>query len=495
MDITLAYARPTQVATTAEATTITLATNTRRPPVSFAGRVRDPLVLRQSLLAHQQIVVAANDAEWRKTLDPVVTVQPDQLVIESYSSDGAVYARLTAALSAFADVAGIQPGSTNVDFTWDLAPALQALRSSHATTLAIGPAEGAGTFDRAERVAELPAAWVKGLLQVQGALTAHPFTFPVRPVDLASVITYLDEHAPTGSPQGIRYEFAPNAPIQIVLEPWEARFPLRGTHYTGFARTVRLWGRKRLALLRGVLPYADRVTVAILGRGLPHVYICHCGPYQFMLAVSGWTADDWTMGSGFDLLAAFTGATAARTQHVYQYLADRQVAQREEIAVGTGISGTEVEQALFQLSRAGKVLYDPLSGQYRARDLFAAPLDLAALFVADPRLAAAQTLLQDGRVQIQGVSAGGSNARPVTRINASVHDDIDYTVTVQLDESGRLRYGRCQCAFFRMHTLTRGPCPHILAARLAFDTPTAEATGPDAMPRTATAAPDAAIPF
>jgi hypothetical protein len=472
MEITLVYARPTQVATTAETTTIMLAANARRPSVAFAGRVRDPLLLRQLLLAQHRIAAAANDAEWRKALDPVVTVHPDQITFESYSSDGSCYARLTAAMSAFEAVGEPQAGSTNVDFTWDLAPALNTIRSSHATALVIGPAaEGAATFERADRLADLPAAWVKGLLQVQGALTAHPFTFPVRPIDLAAVITYLDEHVTRRSPQGIRYEFVPNAPMQIVLEPWEKRFPLRGTHYTGFARTVRLWGRKRLALLRPVLPYADRVTVAILGRGLPHVYICHCGPYQFLLAVSGWAADDWTMGSGFDLLAAFTGATAERTQRVYQFLADRLTARREEIALGTGIPGTEVEQALFQLSRAGKVLYDPLSGQYRARDLFAEPLDLAALFVADPRLEAAQTLLEAGQVQIQAVRQGGSRVRPETRIFALVHDDIDYAVTVQLDENGRLRYGRCQCTFFRMNTLTRGPCAHILAARLAFDMP------------------------
>jgi hypothetical protein len=73
---------------------------------------------------------------------------------------------------------------------------------------------------------------------------------------------------------------------------------------------------------------------------------------------------------------------------------------------------------------------------------------------------------------MRSVTQGGSRARPETRITAIVHDDIDYTVTVQVDENGRLRYGRCQCAFFRMNVLTRGPCAHILVARLAFDAPT-----------------------
>jgi hypothetical protein len=477
MDVTLAYDQPTQVTTRDDATSVALATDAQRP-AAFAGRVRDPLRLRQLLLALHGATAAnvsgkgwLSETDWRATLDPIVTIHPDQVIFETYSTDGSCYARLTAAMSAFEDGATVQPGTTNIDFAWDLRPLLATLRSSHPTTLAIGSAADMTTLDRVARQATLPDQWVKGALQVQGALTAQPFNLHVRPVDLASIITYLDEHKTRRSPQAMRYEFTPGAPIAVVLEPWNARLTLRGPDYAGYPRVVRLWGRQRLRLLRGVLPFADRVTVLILGRGLPHVYICQCGPYQFMLAISGWTADDWTMGSSFDLLAAFTGATAERTQRVYALLAERQTARREEIAAATGIPSAEVEQALFQLSRAGRVLYDPLSARYRARDLFAAPLDLEALFVADPRVDAAQVLLEGDRVAITSVRQGGSRARPTTRISATVHDDIDYSVEVQIDENGRLRYGKCQCAFFRLNTITRGPCAHILAARLAFDTP------------------------
>lgn len=482
MDVTLAYAQPTQVTTRGNTTTVALATEEQRPAL-FAGRVRDPLRLRQLLLALHGATAAnvagkgwLSETDWRATLDPIVTIHPDQVIFETYSTDGSCYARLTAAVSAFEDDATIQPGTTNIDFAWDLRPLLTTLRSSHPTTLTIGGAPTGSTLDRESRQASLPDQWVKGFLQVQGALTAHPFMLHVRPVDLASIITYLDEHKTRRSPQALRYEFTPGAPIAVVLEPWNARLTLRGPDYTGFQRVVRLWGRQRLQLLRGILPFADRVTVLILGRGLPHVYVCHCGPYQFMLAIAGWTADDWTMGSSFDLLAAFTGATAERTQRVFAVLAERQTARREEIALATGVPGNEVEQALFQLSRAGRVLYDPLTGRYRARDLFATPLDLETLFVADPRVETAQRLLEGDAVTITSVRQGGSRARPTTRISAKVHDDIDYAVEVQIDENGRLRYGKCQCAFFRLNTLTRGPCAHILAARLAFDTPTAQVT-------------------
>ncbi|MBA3822730.1 MAG: hypothetical protein H0X24_02355 [Ktedonobacterales bacterium] len=476
MDITLNYPRPTTVAAGTEATSLELAANDGRGVVAFRGRAQHPLVLRQLLLALHATIPAASqrrgwlgDEEWRTTLDPIVSVYPDQLVFEAFSNDTSCYARLTAPVSAFDDATVSGTGTTNIDFSWDLRPLLQQLRSTTPTMLTIGAPTTPlplGADPTARQVA-LPEAWLKSFLQVQGALTMRPFTFTVRPVDLLSIIAYLDEHFTRQSPQGMRYVFSPGGPLKVVLEPWEATFPLRGTFYTGYERVVRLWGRRRLALLRDVLPYADRVTVAVLGRGLPHLYICHCGPYRLMLALSGWAANDWEMGSGFDLLAAFQGATAERTARVGDFLQAHTAVRADEVAAATGIDAGEVDRALFQLSRAGRVLYDPLTNDYRARDLFGAPLDLERLFVSDPRLEEAQALIEGGKVVVRGVTSSGAS----TKVLALVHADIDYTVTVGIDENGRLRYGKCQCTFFRMNRMSRGPCEHILATRLAFDTP------------------------
>src|SRR5262249_47061293 len=163
----------------------------------------------------------------------------------------------------------------------------------------------------------------------------------------------------------------------------------------------------------------------------PHLYICHAGPCRLMLALSGWAANDWEMGSAFDLLAAFQGATAERTARVSDYLQGQLAARRNDIAAATGSDEGEVERALFQLSRAGRVLYDPMTNEYRARDLFGVPLDLERLFVTDPRLGKAQTLLENGKVEVNAVTGSGAT----TRVLATVHDDIDYSVTVQIDEN------------------------------------------------------------
>ena len=35
------------------------------------------------------------------------------------------------------------------------------------------------------------------------------------------------------------------------------------------AKLLRLWGRRRLALLKRVLPYTEKVRVSLLGQGMP----------------------------------------------------------------------------------------------------------------------------------------------------------------------------------------------------------------------------------
>ncbi|HKB46825.1 MAG TPA: SWIM zinc finger family protein, partial [Ktedonobacterales bacterium] len=322
--------------------------------------------------------------------------------------------------------------------------------------------------------------WVKSFLQVQSALAMRPFVFDVRPVDLLTLIAFFQDNKPPSPPHGLRYELRPEAPIAAVLEPWEQRITFRGTRYTGYERTVRLWGRRRLELLQGVLPYADRVSVGVLGRGLPHVYVCHCGPYQFTFVLSGWTKSDWSKDAAFDLLAPRTALDPQQVERVHSYLGEHLMAPLKEIAADTGMPANEVEQALFSLCRAGRVMVDPTIGQYRLRELFAEPLDLDALFAPDPRLAEAQQFVEAGRVTLRSVSAPGPDAswRRETRVEAAVTEGgATYEVSVRVDDTGRVRFGRCQCPFFERNLMSRGPCAHIMAARLALDAATATPAG------------------
>jgi hypothetical protein len=481
MEVALAYDHRTSLVTTAQGSALDLAANLRRSPVAFRGRVKEPLLFRQLMLALHQCIVSdlrwVDEDMWRWMLDPVITVHHDQIFFEAFSNDQSSYARLSAPLSAFEVEGEISYGTTNIDFTWELRAAMQKLRSSRRTEFRVGAggfgvttSVGTAAKSHFERKVDLPESWLKGFLQVQSALVMHPFTFEARPVDLLTVLAYFQDHKPPRPPHGLRYEFRPDEPISVVLEPWEQRFPLRGTRYSGYERAVRLWGRRRLELLQGVLPYADRVLVGVLGRGLPHFYICHCGPYQFTLVLSGWTKNDWSKDSAFDLLAPRNKLDAGRVARVYAYLREHLAAPLADVAANKGWPKQEVEEALFYLCRGGRVMFDPTTGQYRLRELFAESVDVDALFAPDPRIAVAQNLFERGRVALQQITPPDpEQKRRETRATARVEDDAPYEATVSVDESGRVRFGRCTCKFFRENMMSRGPCEHILAARLALE--------------------------
>lgn len=485
MEVALAYDHRTSCTMTLTDLALNFAANVRRLPVAFRGRVKDPVLLRQLLIGLQRNIIS--DLRWRdpdelrRILDPVITVHHDQLFFEAFSSDQSSYARLSAPMAAFEPEGEVRYGTTNIDFNAGLLDALQNMRSSRRTTFSVG-AEGLGvattvgtvTRDHFERKVSIPDSWVKGFLQVQGALAIRPFVFDVPAEDLLSLISFFQEHKPPRLPHGLRFELRPDEPITAVLEPWDKRYTLRGTHYEGYERTVRVWGRKRLELLLDVLPYAERVTVGVLGRGLPHLYICHCGPYQFALALSGWTRQDWSTDAAFDLLAPRGPLDPQRVDRVYAYLGEHLAARVGEIAANTSVPAREVEQALFQLCRAGRAIVDPITGRYRLRELFGEALDMNALFAPDPRLAVGERLLAAGAVSLRDVTSAQEDpkGRGEARANATVRDDAAgarYEVSVAVDDSGRLRFARCECPFFQNNLLARGPCEHILATTLALE--------------------------
>jgi hypothetical protein len=193
--------------------------------------------------------------------------------------------------------------------------------------------------------------------------------------------------------------------------------------------------------------------------------------------LSGWTRNDWSRDSAFDALAPRGAPDATTVARVYAYLGEHLLARRSMIAADLSLSAGEAEQALFALCRAGRVMYDPTTRQYRSRDLFAEPLDVSTLFAPDPRSITARRLFAAGRVTLRAITLPEQreDGRKETRAEASVAEDKQtYDVLVSVDSSGRLRFGRCGCPYFQANLLSRGPCEHLLAARLALEAATAE---------------------
>jgi predicted nucleic acid-binding Zn finger protein len=485
MQLTVAYPTHSQLVTGFNSSALDFAANMQRPPVAFRGRVLDPVPLRQLMVAMHEVILSDYTVDrsfW--LLDPVITVHPDELCFEAFSNDGSSYVRLTARQSAFEVENPPHYGTTNIDFTFGLRDALQNLRSSRETFFTVGAA-GFGVqteeaFRRAnyfEQKVDLPDSWVKGFLQVQSALVMKPFTFDVRPVDLLNLIYSYMEVRRAKPPFGLRYQFKANAPMTVTPEGLDATITFQGTQYAGYDRMIRVWGRRRLELLLRVLPFADKVTVGLVGRGLPHFYACHCGTYTFTLVLSGWSQNDWSAAGALDLLAPTTPINAEQIATVYNVLAQKFSASRAEIEAHTYLPGAVVEAALFRLCREGRAMADPVYRRFRLRELFAVPLDFDALLAPDPRIEQARTLAASGAVTLHSV--GQSDVRPrEIKILSTVRDgDHEYEPLVAVDRDSRIRFAQCTCDFFKTNLMSLGPCEHILAARFAAEPQLVQAEG------------------
>lgn len=467
MQITLAYDHHTEIIHVVNASALDFAINLRRRPVAFQGRVKDPIMMRQGMLAlHEAIISDSRFSAQNFLFDPVITVHPDQVFWEAFSTDQSVYVRMSVATDAFEITGETTYGTTNIDFTPMLREAMLNLRSTRKTTFTISAARLAaqtGQQTYFEHKVDLPDSWVRGFLQVQSALATKPYIFTMRPVDLLSVINHFMDNISRRPPHGMRFEFKPGQAISIVLEPWNQRFWLEGTSYSGYERMVRVWGRRRLSLLLNILPFADQVTVGVLGRGLPHFYICECGAYQFTLVLSGWVQNDWSASSALDLLAPQTPINEEMVASVYNFLVRRLVVSSEDVEAHTLLDAAQVEAALFALCRDGRAMVDPATRQYRSRELFADPLNPETILARDPRLERARHLASE--VTIHSVTPSETRKNE-TRILAAVQGQ---DVLVAVDAEMRVRFAQCSCPFFEDNMMSCGPCEHILAVRFAAE--------------------------
>lgn len=475
------YASPSALEVRPDAAALTVACDARRP-VRFHGTVvQHAFLLRIALRALGQAIWS--DDSWMSAgdlLDPVVTVHPDRLLFEGFSQDQSVYAALVVDPAVFEIHGEVIPGTTNIDFTAWLWGALGELRSSRTTTLRIG-VEGmtvatAGAGGRFEKKVDLPDAWVRGFLHTQAAMAMPGTRLQVRPVDLLAAIRFLRFTKAKVSPRAIRYEFTPGEDARLVLEPWEQVIPLVGcTHGYTEPKTTRVWGRRRLALLEGLLPFADGVDVYLEGRALPSFYAVHLPGMTFVLGTTGFSASSFTGTGGFAALASIAGADDALVAAALAHLRRVHHASVDEIAAELAIDRPRATAVLTRLCRQGRCMFDVETRRHRHRELFAEAADEARYFPPDRRRELADELL--AQVSVRACTAEENSklrtlATPEGRITRTiVHRDWRVLgrvgaadpVEIVVDDGGRMIFGRCTCPFFAEHLMNQGPCEHMIA--------------------------------
>ncbi len=413
--------------------------------------------------------IYASDRSLWIMLDPVITVHPDRVFFECFSRDESTYASVSCSHEAFDHRGEFACGTTNIDYSAALYDEFQKIRDYKTTRLAVA-ADGftVQTGDDpgfVEHKIDVPDSWVRGFLQVSAAMAQPGHRLNLHPMDLHNFCLLLRRRKEKAGPRAIRFELEPGKPVRAVFEPWgvEVVCP-RSSHTATEPQTIRVWGRRRLLTLERFIALAQTVEVHLLGTGLPSFWVVEGSGLRFTLGLSGWTANDWSRAGQFDLLGPRKHADALTREKVYQTLAQHWKLTPTELGAAAGLDPQVAESCLLLFAEAGRVVYDLGDRAYRLRELSREPLPLDQLRYGNEREERAAGMVaagQVGKLAIQAQAAG--------RVIEALVDDAGRKrpVRLVLDGDERLVEASCQCDYFVRNRLYKGPCEHMLAARLA----------------------------
>ncbi len=507
------YAGTSRVVDADGVSTVALEGDLERDPVSVDGKIKAAVPFREALsalyeivrsdmsykpkdrsayLAYQQLKkqtagqsdlnaqaayfdwLYRNDPNAWFVLDPVVTAGPDGLTFEVFSKDEGVYGQLFVEWSAF-DLAGPpSPGTTHIDFGEALYNGVQQMRSFRETRFTIGGAgevglETEGRDAVVEKRINVPDSWLRGFLQVQSAATLPAERFALSPMDFYNLLLQLRMNKDQKRKgRAVRAELVPGEHPRLILEPWEHVIETDAAPYTGRrAHISRIWGRRRLMLLRRFLPFVTDVAVHVMGSGLPSFYVLRAGPLTMTLGLTGFTAANWSGAVCFDVLLPRPGDIDGETEKVVAVLKAERRGSLDAIADRAKLKKEAAYRGLQRGCQMGLLMYDLAAEVYRFRPLVGTPLDPEALKYRGPRerlahdlLAAkkAVSIVRENRVFGVGLELLGKAAVAAEK--------REYQPELLIDPEGRVKKAECTCGFFRQNKLKQGPCEHLLALRL-----------------------------
>lgn len=411
--------------------------------------------------------LARNDPELFRHLvpcDPVVTVADDVVYFEAFSKDESSYGCLFVERDAFLGAQEAALGTTNVDYSLALYEHFQELRTYRETRLEVDPqgfeVKVEGASDLREEKIDLPASWLRGFGQISAATGVPSERIQLDRGAVYSVLAFLVRHREKRGPRSIVFELRPGKPIQLKLEPWGTTIVSSAGIYTGAKEQhIKVWGRRRLLVLARLLPWVTSIEVQLLGSGLPSLWTLHLGGMRFVLALSGWTANDWSSGTNLDLLTGAVHADAESVLRVQRALRARRLLRVSELAIETGLPSDRLAAALHRSCKEGQCIFDIAKGAYRFRDVIEAEVASRVVGPDSPELIAARELFVGHGVQIERdeVLSQGKHL-----LVAKVRGERCETV---LDADGGFSRARCSCTHFRRFGLRNGACRHLLALR------------------------------
>ena len=365
----------------------------------------------------------------RGDLDPVVTSEPGALRFESLSACCGVHARYDITPDGL-DAETITSGTVNVDFNAPMRAALARVTARSPLRLQVGfdavevtTLEGGAT----ERRVKLPERWIKGFSEVQLAVAGLAQALELDAVAAQRLLRGL----PKG--QGGR--------ATLWARPGPAGVRLAARPGGG---SVCVAAPERLRVLEPIARHLTTLRAyAVPDTEAASVWVAELPGARLLVTLSPHVSRGFS-GEGGLLEDLADEELAIEAEFLDQALHGRWRFTDADLTA-TGLDVARGRRALTWLGAHGRIGFDPVEQVWFRREL---PFPSARLAADPPRLRDAKRLLAAGAVTFAG--------------------DGELLV-----DSGEKRYSvrlappRCSCPWWSKHPGDRGPCKHLLAARLA----------------------------
>jgi hypothetical protein len=403
-------------------------------PYFFEGTLIEPQVTAQMLQVLANIVSTRFYIPIPTTaLDPVVTCNPSLLRFEGFSACCGVYCRVDLLADSFdSEING--RGTTNVDFNLKMRAALATICRQSEVKLSVGAneviLEKLGSEKVIEKKVKLPIRWIKGFSEVQSYLPTLTPKFHIKAAEVRRFIRGL----PKGS--------APKKPSYVVGQGKGLRLSKRDAR-----DSVRLTGVERLRSLEPLLnsPSIELDVWSDNDSGVSAWQITD-GPRRIVVAIS---PEIWRgfSGEGQVLNKLSEDDSSDAISRVRAQLDWQPQVDLNTVAKATNVAPDKVCSALAVLGSRGLVGYDQNTNTYFHREL---PFDLEKVEQLQPRLRAARKLIAEDGVEV------------ITKSKVMVQGTVvKHRVNLEKDT--------CTCPWYGKHQNSRGPCKHILAARMKVE--------------------------
>ncbi len=411
-----------------------------------------------------------NDRSTWVILDPIVSVQKDGTFFEAFSGDESIYARVFLPHSAMESASAPSLGTTNIDFSLLLERELSRVRSYRPLSLQVGL--NSVDFKTEAAVVEeekipLPDTWVRGLVEVQSVLALAPTVFEMSSDALAEILSRLLAEKEKQGPRALVFRLVPEEPIRVEIQPWGEVYSDDWCSYEGSTtQEIRVWGRRRLSVLKDILVHTDRVTVHLLGSGMPSFWTVVKDGVELTVGLSGWSSNDWASKAKFSSFIPTANVKTELLESALAALVKSGQVTTASLSAELSITVSEASVILQKLCLQGKAMFDPSRAVYRWRDLF-------------PTFDAYESDQKDSLESRKGLELFQKGS--VTVVSDDVKDQIRYLVgdasidgatykpLLELDADNRPKFAQCSCSHYNFHKLRQGPCRHMIALSLAGD--------------------------